>query len=320
MELHKPCLPLYEFAYPDQMTSHIEWELYRSFLGVLREGSLSGAARSLCVAQPTVGRHVAALETALGLALFTRSPMGLLPTEAAKALRAPAEAMESSAAAFERAAAGLGHGAGNERVRGVVRVTVSEVIGIEVMPAILARLSARHPDLAVELVLSDRVQDLLQREADIAVRMTAPRQEQLVARRVGAAVLGLYAHPDYLARHGIPATFADLDGHALIGYDQAPQFVRDAVSRTGLPARSRFGLRTDSNCAQLALIRAGAGIGVCQSRLAERAPALVRVLPEAFGLRLDTWIAMHGDLRDSAPCRVSFDALAEGLAAYLGEA
>jgi len=301
------------------MTSHIEWELYRSFLGVLREGSLSGAARSLGVAQPTVGRHVAALEAALGLALFTRSPTGLLPTEAAQALRAPAEAMESSASAFERAAASLGEGGASAQVRGVVRISVSEVIGIEVMPAILAGLRERHPGLVIELALSDRVQDLLNREADIAVRMTPPRQEQLVARRVGCAEVGLHAHPGYLEKHGTPATLDDLAGHALIGYDQVTPFVRDAAARTGMPDRGRFTLRTDSNAAQLALIRAGAGIGGCQVRLAERAPRLVRVLPDAFSMRLDTWIAMHGDLRDSARCRVTFDALADGLAGYLGD-
>jgi DNA-binding transcriptional LysR family regulator len=302
------------------MTTHIEWELYRSFLGVLREGSLSGAARSLGVAQPTVGRHVAALEAALGLALFTRSPSGLLPTEAAEALRPAAEAMAHSAAAFERAAASLGDAAGGTQVRGVVRITVSEVFGIEVMPAVLADLRERHPGLVIELALSDRVHDLLQREADIAVRMAPPRQEQLVARRVGTAELGLHAHPDYLARHGTPHSLEALAGHTLIGYDQLTPFLRDAAGRTGIPDRSRFALRTDSNAAQLALMRAGAGIGVCQTQLAARGPALVRVLPQAFSIPLDTWIAMHGDLRDSARCRVTFDALAEGLAAYLDSA
>ncbi|WP_296952830.1 LysR family transcriptional regulator [uncultured Massilia sp.] len=294
------------------MSGHVEWELYRSLLGVLREGSLSGAARALGVAQPTVGRHVAALEAGLGLALFTRSPSGLLPTEAALALRAHAEAMESTAAALERAAASYGDG-----VRGVVRVSVSEVMGVEVMPAILARLRARHPALKVELVLTNRVQDLLRREADIAVRMTAPRQDQLVARRIGAVAIGLYASPAYLAAHGMPAGAADLARHALIGYDQPPPYVREAARTVPAWRRAAFSLRTDSDVAQLALIRAGAGIGFCQSGLAARAPALVRVLPQAFALAFDTWVTMHEDLRDSPRCRAAFDALAEGLRAYL---
>jgi DNA-binding transcriptional LysR family regulator len=303
------------FLYND-MASNIEWELYRAFLGVLREGSLSGAARALGVAQPTVGRHVAALEGALGLVLFTRSQTGLLPTEAAFALRPLAEAMESTAAALERTASGLRDGAAG--VSGTVRVSVSEVVGVEVMPAIVATLGLHHPALKVELVLSNRMHDLLQREADIAVRMTAPRQEQLVARRVGAIELGLHAAPAYLHRRGMPATLAELGTHALIGYDRPTPFVRQAAKALPGFTRDRFALRTDSDVAQLALVRAGAGIGVCQVPLAARAPALVRVLPDAFSFRLDTWVTMHEDLRASPRCRVAFDALVAGLDDYIG--
>jgi DNA-binding transcriptional LysR family regulator len=111
------------------MTPDIGWELYRSFLGVLNHGSLSGAARALGVAQPTIGRHVAALEKSLGLALFTRSQTGFLPTEAGQSLRMYAESLQSTVAALERAAASQGRG-----VRGSVRVTASDVIGVEVLP------------------------------------------------------------------------------------------------------------------------------------------------------------------------------------------
>lgn len=297
------------------MASDIEWALYRTFLAVLRGGSLSGAARLLGVAQPTVGRQVAALERALGLVLFTRSPGGFLATEAALALAPHARAMESTAAALERAAAGCRGGDGGA-IAGVVRVSTSEAIGIEVMPAVLAELRLRHPGIAVELALSNAVHDLLQREADIAVRMTPPIQEQLVARRVGAIGIGLYARDDYLARHGMPAGLDALDGHTLIGYDRAPPYVREALRAWPSLSRERCALRTDSDVAQLGLIRAGAGIGACQSALARRDARLVRVLPEAFSLSLDTWIAMHGDLRASPHCRTVFDALASALAVH----
>jgi DNA-binding transcriptional LysR family regulator len=188
------------------MASDIGWELYRSFLAVLNEGSLSGAARALGVAQPTLGRHVAALESSLGLALFIRSQTGLMPTEAALSLRGYAETMQSTAAALERAAASQGVG-----VRGTVRITASDVIGVEVLPPIIANLRDEHPALVVELVLTDRMQDLLRREADIAVRMARPRQELLVARRVGQIELGMYAHQRYLSRHGTPEHLGGID-------------------------------------------------------------------------------------------------------------
>src|SRR5579864_1666778 len=124
-------------------------------------------ARLLGLTQPTIGRQIEALEGALvGQALFTRSPSGLRPTEAALALRPHAEAMAAAAEALLRTASGAA-----DEARGVVRVTTSQVMGAEVLPTILARFHEGHPEIAIELVLSDRQEDLLRRDADIAVRM-----------------------------------------------------------------------------------------------------------------------------------------------------
>jgi DNA-binding transcriptional LysR family regulator len=294
------------------MTEEIGWELYRSFLSVLDEGSLSAAARALGVAQPTMGRHIAGLEKALGVVLFTRSQTGFMPTDAAQELRVYAESMNNSVAALKRAAESHGEG-----VRGTVRVTASDVVGIELLPPIITGLREKYPTLAVELVLTDRVQDLLRREADIAVRMLRPTQGSLVAQRVGAIDLGLHAHQRYLDRHGAPATVADLAKHALIGFDQPTAFVRNAGKNFAAWQRTAFALRTDNNLGQLALIRAGAGIGFCQSGIARRDASLVRVLPKQFSMQLDTWITMHADLRNSPRCRVTFDTLLAGLRAQL---
>ena len=290
------------------MASDISWELYRSFLGVLKEGSPSGAARALDIAQPTVGRHIAVLEKSLGLALFTRSQTGLMPTEAARSLSGFAESMQSTAASLERAAASQGAG-----VRGTVRVTCSDVIGVEVLPPIVTTLRDQYPDLTVELVLTNRVQDLLRREADIAVRMARPRQELLVARRIGQIKVGLHAHQRYLTRHGKPSSIADLAAHSLIGFDETTEFIRNAGKSLPGWRREAFALRTDSDLAQLALIRSGAGIGACQTAIARRDEAIVHVLPKLVSLSLDVWITMHEDLRNSPRCRVTFEALVTGL-------
>lgn len=295
------------------MASTLPWELLHTFLGVLREGSLSGAARTLGVAQPTVGRHVAALEQALGQPLFTRSPTGLLATPAALALRGHAEQMEAAAAALQRAAT-----AGADAVSGTVRVTASEVIGVEVLAGVFASLRERYPGLVLELALSNQLQDLLRREADIAVRMTPPEQGQLIARRIGSVELGLHARTDYLDRHGRPATWADLRGHTLIGFDTETPFIRAGLKRLSGVSRESFNLRCDSDIAQLALVRAGAGIGACQVPLAQREPALERVLAAQFSWPLETWVAMHEDLRQNTACRAVFDALVQGLSAHVG--
>ena len=293
------------------------WELYRTFLAVLEEGSLSGAARALGIAQPTAGRHVEALERALGFALFTRSQQGFAATEAALALRPHALALRSTTAALLRVAASQGDG-----VRGVVRVSASEVVGVEVLPPILAQLRRRHPALAIELVISNALADLLHSDADIAVRMVRPTQEALVARSVGTIELGLHARRSYLAQFGTPAAWEDLAAHTLIGFDRETPFLRSVRTTMGAGALQRraFALRSDSDLVQLAALRAGYGIGICQVGVARADRRLARVLPELFALQLDTWIAMHEDLRESARCKAVFDALAEGMAGYIASA
>ncbi len=288
------------------------WDYYRTFLMVLRRGSLSAAARELGLTQPTVGRHVDALEEMLGFALFTRSPQGLLPTDAARALEPYAETLAATSAALLRAASGR-QGA----VSGTVRISASEVIGIEVLPPILAELHERYPDLTIELSASDAIEDILRQEADIAVRMAVPGQDALVALHIGAVPLGFHAHRRYLERRGTPQTLADLSNHNLIGYDRETAAIRAIMARTpGLP-EVRFALKADSNLAQLAAIRAGFGIGICQNALAARDPDILPVLADSFTMKLETWLVMHENLKNTPRCRVVFDALAKGLKVYL---
>ncbi|MBZ9936592.1 LysR family transcriptional regulator [Mesorhizobium sp. BR1-1-16] len=290
----------------------LSWDHCRSFLAVLGEGSLSAAARTLRLTQPTLGRHVAELEETLGVALFTRSPSGLQPTEAALELRPHAEAMAAAAETLLRTASGE---AADDR--GTVRVTASEIIGTEVLPPILARFSRRHPRIAIELVVSNHTDNLLRRESDIAVRMVTPKQDALLQKRIGTLAIGLHARRDYLEAHGTPQSPTDLMDHVLIGFDTETPTVQ-AVQRLGLlPERSAFRFRTDSDIAQLQMIRAGAGIGGCQVMLAKRDPELVRVLPEAFDFGLECWLAMHEDLKSVRRMRLVYDELADGLAAYV---
>ncbi|HEY1147980.1 MAG TPA: LysR family transcriptional regulator [Pseudoduganella sp.] len=289
------------------------WDWYRSFLGVMDEGSLSAAARALGMTQPTVGRHIDALEQTLGLSLFTRAHDGYTPTEAAQQLRPYAATLASNAAALRRVASSQGRAG---EVRGTVRITCSEVVGGEVLPSILRDMREAHPALSVELALSNRAGNLLQREADIAVRMFRPTQEALVARHLGTVELGLLALRDYLDRHGTPATARELQKHTLIGYDRESDYTRKM--RRTYPALEglHFDVKTDSDLAQLAAIRAGVGIGICQAPLGARY-GLVRVLPRALSIPLEYWLVMHEDLRDNPRCAAAFAALGEGLADYV---
>jgi DNA-binding transcriptional LysR family regulator len=293
------------------MADTLDWTLVRSFLAVTEHRSLSAAARALSLTQPTIGRHVDALEAALGVTLFTRSVHGLKPSEAALDLVPHAKAMAATAAALARAASGE---AADER--GTVRITASDVIGAEVLPAILARARAAHPGIAFELALSNRTENLMQREADIAVRMVRPTQQSLVARKIGEVPVMLYAHRSYVKRRGMPRSLADLARHDIIGYDTELRAL-EAFTAQGLPAsRDVFALRTDNQIAQLALLRAGAGIGGMQRQLALREKELLPVLHGAVRIPLEMWLVMHEDLRASRRVRVAYDFLGEALTAY----
>ena len=288
-------------------------KLFRSFLAALRAGSLSGAARALKLTQPTVGRHIDELEKALGTVLFTRSQHGLQPTDAAVELAPHAQAMAASAGALMRAASGT-----SQAIGGTVRLSASEVFAVEVLPPMLASLREQHPQLALELVASDEVRDLLRRDVDLAVRNVRPTQTGLLAKKIGTVTLGLHAHRRYLEAHGIPRTPEDLSDHGLIGYDQETPAVRTLQASGMHFTRAMFALRTDSHLAQLAAIRAGYGIGICQVPLGRRDADLVQLLPKHFAFGLEVWLVMHENLRGNPRMRAVFDHLDGQLPLYVG--
>ena len=287
------------------------WDLYRTFLEVARDGSLSGAARRLGLTQPTAGRHIDALERSLGTKLFTRSHRGLTPTQIALEMVPHAERMTSAQDALQRAASGEAR-----QDRGTVRLTTSEVVGCEVIPGIMSPFCARHPEIVVELAVSNRAQDLLRRDADIAIRMMRPKQEALIARRIGSVRIGLFAHRNYVRARGLPSSIDDAAGHRLIGFD------RDEVSYSSLkgsprPRREQFQYRSDNDMAQIAALRAGIGIGGCMLAIAARDPDLVPVLPRDVLFRLEVWLVMHESSKAVHRIRLLFDHLAEGLANFV---
>jgi DNA-binding transcriptional LysR family regulator len=295
------------------MANAPDWDLWRSFLAVLDAGSLSGAARALNIAQPTVGRHIEALEASLGGGpLFTRSPGGLRPTRAAEALGPHARTMATAAETLLRTASGDA-----DDVRGVIRLTASEIAAAHVLPPMLTSFREAWPTVDLELVASNRMEDLLHRDVDIAVRMARPTQDALLARRIGAIPLIFHAHRSYIQRHGEPRTIAELRGHTLIGFDRVrpiPSAIRQIDFEV---TRDLFALRTDSEVTQLALLSAGFGICPCQRQIAARDPNLVPLLDGVFGFELEVWVVMHEDLKTDRRMRLMFDHLAPELAAYV---
>ncbi|MGR3507223.1 MAG: LysR family transcriptional regulator [Paracoccaceae bacterium] len=290
----------------------LDWSLIRAFLGVAETGSLSAAARRIGTSQPTLGRQIRQLEKNLDLALFTRQPRGLALTEAGLALLPQARRMADALRAIALTAAGR-----NDALQGTVRLTASTVVAQTLLPPIIAQIRQAEPQIQIELVASDSSDNLLYREADIALRMYRSTQLDIVTRHLGDLRLGVFAAPSYLERCGTPENIEGLLQHDLIGYDCNDLILRYMRS-LGWPAtREMFAVRCDSQTAYLELIRAGCGIGFTQANLMVDSPDMVEL---ELGLelpRLPLWLAAPQVMRSTPQIKRIWDLLAEGLSPRL---
>jgi DNA-binding transcriptional LysR family regulator len=282
-----------------------DWTLIRSFLAVAEAGSLSGAARVTGISQPTLGRHIQTIETALQVQLFTRTTQGQALTEAGQALVPAARAMQAAAA--DLALTAKGHATG---IEGTVRITASRVVSHAILPPILARLRAEEPGIQIDLVPSDTTENLLFGEADIALRMYRPTQGDLVARHIGNLPLGLYAAKAYLDRCGRPISPEDLMRLEFIGQDRMDQIIR-VMKTLGMEVpRSFFPVRCDDPLTYVELVRAGCGLGGILRLVGDADPALERIdlVPDLPSLPV--WLTAAPRLRQSPRLRRVWDALA----------
>ena len=294
-----------------------DWNLLRALGAVLAHGSLTQAAVRLGTSQPTLSRQIAQLERLIGAPLFERGGRRLRPTAQALALAEPAARMLAAAQAMALAADAASSQAG--QLAGTVRLTASEVVSSQVLPGLLVALARLHPEIQIELVPGDALSNLLDREADIAVRMVRPTQGTLITRHVADWPLGFYAHRDLLAAHGMPHAATDaaaLAGQRWLGFDQSLQMI-DGFKAAGIDVDRRFfSFRCDNQVVHLEAVRQGLGIGVVMVPLARRSPALVPVLPGLVLPVLPVWLTAHRELRASLRLQRVFDFLAQGLRAW----
>ncbi|MBU1174781.1 MAG: LysR family transcriptional regulator [Alphaproteobacteria bacterium] len=287
-----------------------DWTLWRSFEAVVAEGSLSSAARRLGLSQPTLGRHVEALEKQLGLALFDRTLKGLKPTEAGLKLYEPVRAARRALGEARAIAEGQ-----SVDLAGSVRITASAIFSHHVLPGLLRPVRAAYPDVALEIVPSDSVENLLLREADIAIRMFRPTQLDLVTRRICDIPLVCCAHKSYLDRRGRPQAPNDLKKHDLIGLDRSDLIIAGARANGIDISRADFVLRTDSQTLGWALVAAGLGIGFAQKNMVDKTPGMEALLPQLAIPVLEVWLTAHRELFTSRRIRAIYDALSEALGA-----
>lgn len=291
-----------------KMNTNFDWRLVRSFLAALDQGSLLGAARVLKATQPTIGRHIAELESQLGVLLFERTGRGLLPTPTALQLAESARAMDSAANQLARSVSGADVG-----ISGTVRITASQPVACYLLPPILAQMRLALPEVQVELVASNAVSNLLRREADIALRMVQPDQASLVVKRIARVTLATYAHRDYLRRRGTPRQPQDLLKHDLVGGDRDEAILK-GMAGFGLPVRREsFAFRCDDLIAYWEAVRAGLGIGFVSDYLAATDKDVLPVLPMVKVPSIPIWLTVHREIRTSRRIRAVYDFLSHAV-------
>jgi DNA-binding transcriptional LysR family regulator len=279
----------------------LRWDDIQLFLEIYRERSLTSAAAILRVDQSTMSRRLSALEARMGARLFDRIPGGVEPTPLAEEVLGHAETAEASAIAFGQAVEGA-----DERLRGTVRLAVPDGVDSELVAVQFPRFQARFPGLTLELVASSQVANLARREADVALRMVRPRQNDLIVKKVATLTLGVWVHASLIETHG-----KRLDRLPWITWDATAGGAEEARYVQSVAPSATIVLRTNRTESRAAAVSAGVGAAVLPDAMASRRSGLVRLshappLPPA-----DVWLASHRGLVNVPRVRAVWEFLEE---------
>jgi DNA-binding transcriptional LysR family regulator len=287
----------------------LDWNQLKAFLETAETGSLSAAARKLGLTQPTLSRQVAAIEQRMGVTLFERVGKTMALTTTGLDLLEHARAMGAAADALRLAATGR-----SEALGGVVSVSASDAVAAYLLPPLVQQLREQEPGIAIEVIASNALSDLLRREADIAVRHVKPEQPELIARLIRETAANFYASESWVKAHGHPRTAEEAAHLPFVGSDRSGRFLA-YLRQHGLPlTEANFSCYADHTVAHWALVRQGMGIGAMMDEIAQQTPGMVRVLDEVPPVLFPIWLVTHRELRTSRRIRVVFEALAQGLA------
>ena len=289
------------------LRAQLDWNLVRTFVAVATNGSLTGAARELGLAHPTVARHIQTLEAQLGLLLFDRTHQGMALNSAGSRLAQQAAQMRREALAFEQLTDAV-----REQPLPRIRITMAELL-VELVPALLSRSfeALRADKTQFELIVAEEQVNLLERGADIALRHVRPTQQDLIARKIGVLAMTGYATADYLARFG-PVTAENLAAHRFIDDASVGRFVKGAASVGLSIPEEAVVVRSDSLICRRAAMAAGLGITALPEPMAA---TMEEVLPvfgtPAEGVALDVWLVARSDMRHNNQVRSTFERLGE---------
>lgn len=286
----------------------MDWRAIQDVVTVAETGSLSAAARRLNVSQPTVGRRIEQLEEQLGTLLFNRTARGLVLTKVGEGILNHAQQMEEGALAIERIATGA-----NQELQGNVRISLIEDLGIQWIPQKLNEFHKEFPQLAIEVNIDNRNVDLLRREADIAIRLARPEQQDLICRKVGMLNFGLYASQSYLDEHGTPEHRKDLKEHFHVGFDEEMAHSPRIKKLEALFNLGNIRHRSNSHMEMVEATRSGLGCTALCCFIGDAHPDLQRVLINEIDYAREIWLVTHAEINSSARIRAVFDFLGKAL-------
>lgn len=286
----------------------MDWSALQDLIAVADTGSLSGAARRLGMSQPTIGRRIEQLEHSLNAVLVNRSPQGLTLTPVGEQVLSYAQHMADDALAIERIASGA-----NQQLEGVVRITLTDMLGVKWLPSKLPEFYGRFPGLRLELVVENRTLDLIKREADIAIRFARPKQLDLVTRRTVDFHYGLYASHGYIGQHGQPGNIRDFKQHYFVSYDETVFQIPQLKRLEKMVGGHRIVYRSTSISGILAAVEEGIGIGITSCYISDTRTGLQRLQPDRFDFSFTAWVTTHADLFKSTRIKSVFDFLVEKL-------
>ncbi len=284
----------------------LDWDDLRFFLAVARHANLTMAADNLKVAPSTVGRRIAALETDLGVRLLNRTPERYVLTLAGEEVRDKAELIERETSCLSRSI-----GNRDAQLSGSVRITCAESIASHVLAPCLPELHKHFPGITIELAPDQRQLSLAMREADIAVRLSPPEQQDVVQRRIGKMTFAVYASAEYLADHGRPDFTNCCRGHCAIHQLGDVQDALQADWFTDLTSEAAAAVRTSSHEVALAAVAATGGLACLARYRADQDYRLVRMAEASEPPQADLWLVMHRDNRLTARMRAVADHIAE---------
>jgi DNA-binding transcriptional LysR family regulator len=284
----------------------LDWDDLRFFLAVARSGSLSKAAKSLRVAQPTVGRRLHALEARLGARLLVATHDGQELSATGRRILAYAERAEQEVLGVVRVAAGRDAG-----FRGRVTLTGSEWMLESVVGPLLAPFVERYPELELELLAEPRHLSLLRREADLALRPSRFDHAEVVEREVAVLRFGLYASHAYLAAFGMPDFARAADGQRLIAMSEALTKIPDLDWLPAIAGRARVVARANGRGPMLTMAAAGVGMACLPCFLGDAMPSLRKLEAPLPDPERKLFLGVHKEVRSVARVKASFSFLVE---------